>query len=86
MKPKRKVTVTSTWLNEEFIGNDKDVFTYLTEIKKRQNMMLDVKAVKMYTKLNSKSFKSECLQFTDYMQNNFPNIGLNIKIETLNNE
>ena len=78
----KKVTVSSSWINEIFIGNETEVFNFLADIKKKQFEMLDDSLQKSYKKAHGRyGLLHNIESVRNDIHKKYPDIGLKIKIE-----
>lgn len=78
---KKKVTVSGKWIDEVFVGNEKEVFRYLTDIKARQFNMLNDALKKEYKYAHSNSGReADILKVRENIAASNPDIGVKITI------
>ncbi len=89
----KKVTVSGNWINEIFIGDEKEVFKFLTDIKKRQFEMLSESLQASYKKAHGRGGsplpfgrggRLHVESVRDDIHKKHPDIGIKIKIEDHN--
>ena len=81
----KRVTVTSKWINETFVGNEREVSKYLRTIKERQFGILNDDTRKKYNKAHSaRGHADDIISVRETIHSLHPDIGLKIVITDVN--
>lgn len=81
----KQVTVTSNWINETFVGNEREVSKYLKTIKERQFGILNDDTRKKYNHAHSvRGRADDVISVRETIHSLHPDIGLKIVITDAN--